>query len=56
MTSTIILSPEEKKELTEAMEKVSIALTEIIKRKDSGEVTVFFHEGKFKRARKNTTV
>jgi hypothetical protein len=41
---------------TEAVSKVSPAIAEMIKRKDSGEITIFFHEGKFKRAKKTVTV
>ena len=40
----------------EAVSKVSPAIAEMIKRKDSGEITIYFHEGKFKRAKKTVTV
>ena len=40
----------------EAVSKVSPAIAEMIKRKDSGEITIFIHEGKFKRAKKTVTV
>ena len=44
------------KELNEALNKVGPAIASIIKQKDSGEVTLYFHEGKFKRAVKKVTV
>ena len=50
------LDTNEQRTLTEAVSKVSPAIAEMIKRKDSGEIVIYFHEGKFKRAKKTTTV
>ncbi len=56
MQKSIILLPEEEKQFAEAIKKISPAVAEIIQRKDSGEITLFFHEGQFKRAKKTVTV
>ena len=50
------LDTNEEQVLIEAVSKVSPAIAEMIKRKDSGEITIYFHEGKFKRAKKTVTV
>ena len=50
------LDTNEEQVLIEAISKVSPAIAEMIKRKDSGEITIYFHEGKFKRAKKMVTV
>ena len=38
------------------LDTITPAIAEIIKQKDSGEIVIYFHEGKFKRAKKTTTV
>jgi hypothetical protein len=50
------LNLEDEKQFMETISKVSPAIADIIARKDSGEITIFFHEGKFKKAKKNVTV
>ena len=50
------LDTNEEQVLIETVSKVSPAIAEMIKRKDSGEITIYFHEGKFKRAKKTVTV
>ena len=56
MTTSDKLDIEEHKTFAEAVSKVSPAIAEMIKRKDSGEITIYFHEGQFKRAKKTVTV
>jgi len=50
------LDTNEQQTFTEAVSKVSPAIAEMIRKKDSGEITIYFHEGKFKRAKKTVTV
>jgi hypothetical protein len=46
----------EKKEAENVIDKVYPAIVEMLQRADSGEITIYFHEGKFKRAKKTVTV
>ena len=41
---------------SETIRVISPAIAEVIRAKDSGEITIYFHEGKFKRAKKTVTV
>lgn len=50
------LDNNEEQTLVETVSKISPAIAEMIKRKDSGEIIIYFHEGKFKRAKKTVTV
>ena len=56
MCQSVILNIEEKQEVGKAMDKLVAAAADIIRHKDSGEIILYFHEGKFKRAKKTTTV
>lgn len=56
MNPSVTLSSDEKENLDAAIDKLTPAIIEMIRRKDSGEITVYFHEGEFKRAKKTVTV
>jgi len=56
MNPSVILLPEEKQEAGKTLDTITPAIAEMIKRKDSGEIVIYFHEGKFKRAKKTVTV
>lgn len=47
---------EEQKQLQDIISKISPAIAEMGAKKDSGEITIYFHEGQFKRAKKTVTV
>jgi hypothetical protein len=50
------LDTKETQEVKTVFEKITPAILEMLQRKDSGEITIFFHEGQFKRAKKTVTV
>ena len=56
MSQSVILNIEEKQEVGKAIDKMASAAADIVRHKDSGEIILYFHEGKFKRAKKTTTV
>jgi hypothetical protein len=56
MSQSVILNIEEKQEVGKAIDKMASAAADIVHHKDSGEIILYFHEGKFKRAKKTTTV
>lgn len=47
---------EEQKRLQEIISIIAPAIVEMGVKKDSGEITIYFHEGQFKRAKKTVTV
>ncbi|MFA5937357.1 MAG: hypothetical protein WC822_05805 [Candidatus Paceibacterota bacterium] len=50
------LTKEEEQLLKEIVDIITPALSEMIHTKDSGEIKIFFHEGQFKRAKKEVTI
>lgn len=42
--------------MKEVYERIKPAILEIVEEKDSGEIKIFFHEGQFKRAKKEVSL
>jgi len=47
---------EQQKEANLIFSKLAPVIAEMMARKDSGEIVIYFHEGQFKRAKKTVTV
>lgn len=56
MNPSAKLNTEEQQQAELIFNKLAPAIAEMMVKRDSGEITIYFHEGHFKRAKKTVTV
>jgi len=56
MNPSAKLNTEEQQQAELIFKKLAPAIAEMMVKRDSGEITIYFHEGHFKRAKKTVTV